>query len=46
MNDLVGKVKFREEILNVQAQMQGMIVDGVAEFVTCVEFAGCDEYGP
>lgn len=33
MNDLVGKVKFREEILNVQAQMQGMIVDGVAESV-------------
>ena len=22
------------------------VVDGVAEFVTCVEFAGCDEYGP
>lgn len=33
MNDLVEKVKFREEILNVQAQMQGMIVDGVAESV-------------
>lgn len=33
MNDLVGKVKFREEILDVQAQMQGMIVDGVAESV-------------
>ena len=33
MNDLVGKVKFREEILNVQAQMQSMIVDGVAESV-------------
>lgn len=33
MNDLVGKVKFREDILNVQAQMQGMIVDGVAESV-------------
>jgi hypothetical protein len=33
VNDLVGKVKFREEILNVQAQMQGMIVDGVAESV-------------
>lgn len=33
MNDLVEKIKFREEILNVQAQMQGMIVDGVAESV-------------
>jgi len=33
VNDLVEKVKFREEILNVQAQMQGMIVDGVAESV-------------
>jgi hypothetical protein len=33
VNDLVGKVKFREEILDVQAQMQGMIVDGVAESV-------------
>jgi hypothetical protein len=33
VNDLVGKVKFREEILNVQAQMQSMIVDGVAESV-------------
>lgn len=33
MNNLVEKIKFREEILNVQAQMQGMIVDGVAESV-------------
>jgi hypothetical protein len=33
VNDLVGKVKFREEILDVQAQMQSMIVDGVAESV-------------
>lgn len=31
MNDLVGKVKFRQEILEVQAQMQSMIADGLAE---------------
>lgn len=31
MNDLVGKVKFRQEILEVQAQMQSMIASGLAE---------------
>lgn len=31
MNDIVGKVKFRQEILEVQAQMQSMIASGLAE---------------
>jgi len=31
VNDLVGKVKFRQEILEVQAQMQSMIASGLAE---------------